>query len=265
MDHRLWRVTDFDILRQVRSLMQDKVIFIADGHHRYETALNFRDVMRKKHPGAGSLAPFEYIMMYLSNLNQGGLTILPTHRLLKHLNSWDPEALMARAEGFFEISQFEATDSGQARWQAVLEAGQEARETVIGFFSIRRPEFFYLLTTKREAVSSYLRSQGVQEVLHDLDVEVLDQVVLRHILGACDSLLGDENNIHFQHDFADALHQVRSGAYEAGFFINPTRMEQVQDVASAGLIMPHKSTYFYPKVGSGLVVNPLDPGEDITW
>jgi len=92
---------------------------------------------------------------------------------------------------------------------------------------------------------------------------VLDEVIFRNLLGVSESLLTDEDNIHFKHDLLDAFSNVHSGEYEVGFFINPTHIEQVQDVATAGLIMPHKSTYFYPKVGSGLVINLLNPDEQV--
>ena len=92
---------------------------------------------------------------------------------------------------------------------------------------------------------------------------VLDQVLLRDLVGLSDQVLANERNISFMHDFAEALDAVKSGRYDAGFFINNTRIEQVREVASAGLIMPHKSTYFYPKVISGLVINPVSPDEEI--
>jgi len=96
-------------------------------------------------------------------------------------------------------------------------------------------------------------------VLHRLDVVVLDQVILRHLMGLDEPFLANENNIHFKHELSEGLDGVRSRVYEVGFFINPTRIEQVQEAANSGLIMPHKSTYFYPKVGSGLVIHTLRP------
>lgn len=262
MEHRIWRVRNLRVLRQVRSLMLDKAIFIADGHHRYETALNYRNIQRERFESGGPQASYEYIMVYLSNMNQGGLTILPTHRLLRSLNSWEPDLFLKQAHSFFEILSYTATESGQQEWRSKLELAKLRKETAIGFYS-RKVNAFYLLKSKRSTVSSYLARREIPEILHDLDVVVLDEVILRHLLGLSEVLLGDENNIHFKHDLLDALLKVQSGEYEVGFFINPTRIEQVQEVATAGLIMPHKSTYFYPKVGSGLIINPLYPGEEV--
>lgn len=262
MAHRVWRVRNLTVLQQVRALMLDKAIFIADGHHRYETALNYRNIQRKRFEKGKPQASYEYIMIYLSNMNQGGLTILPTHRLLRSINSWEPQLFLKQAQGFFEILSYKANESGQQAWRSKLDEAKSQKNTAIGFYS-RKVDSFYLLKAKREAISSHLTHLGIPEVLHDLDVVVLDTVVLRHLLGLSEALLADENNINFKHDLLDALLKVQAADYEVGFFINPTRIEQVQDVATAGLIMPHKSTYFYPKVGSGLVINPLYPNEEI--
>ena len=120
-----------------------------------------------------------------------------------------------------------------------------------------------MLTAKREAVSSLLASKKTPDLLKTLDVVILDQVLLRDILEVSEQFLANEHNIAFRHDFSEAFEEIKSGRYDAGFFINHTRIEQVREIASAGLIMPHKSTYFYPKVTSGLVINPLYPGEEI--
>jgi uncharacterized protein (DUF1015 family) len=266
--HRLWRVQDLRALQQVRALMRDKPIFIADGHHRYETALTYRNLQRQRHAEASDRASFEYIMVYLSNMHQTGLAILPTHRLLRHLGPWHPEQFIERSAPYFECLSYDAhgLSSGTvpAEWGASLQSAAESKETCIGFYW-QKAKRFYLLKAKRQAICAYLSAQQVPEALQLLDVVILDRVVLRHLLGLSEEFLADENNIHFKHDLTEGLSELQAGGYDAGFFINPTRIEQVQDVASAGLIMPHKSTYFYPKAFSGLVVNPLVPHEEIIW
>jgi uncharacterized protein (DUF1015 family) len=256
MKHRLWRVVNPKTIQQVRALMLDKPIFIADGHHRYETALNYRAIQRQRLGQTSADAPFEYIMMYLSNLDQGGLMILPTHRLLRHMGSWEPRDVLQNASAYFDIVDYEATVQGQSRWREDLEKGPSANETLIGCYW-RHADAFYLLKARREVVLSYLAGCGVSEVLRSLDVVILDQLLLRHLLGLPDAFLASDRNIHFKQDLSEAVSAVQSGTYEVGFFINPTRIKQVQEVASAGLIMPHKATYFYPKVWSGLVIHSL--------
>lgn len=264
MEHRLWRVQDEEALREAARLMSSKDLFIADGHHRYETALNYRNMRRQ---GAGRDDPhasYNYIMVYLSNLNGDGLTILPTHRLLRHLGDWGAEAFWERASAFFGMSRFEANNEGRKRWQAALEAGEARGETVIGVCS-RDLDVFILLKARREAVSAFLKRLEIPPALLGLDVVVLDEILLRHLLGLSEGFLADSSNIHFSHDFSQAVDKVLTEQYSLGFFINSTRIEQVQDVASAGLIMPHKSTYFYPKVGSGLVIHTMASGEGVVW
>jgi uncharacterized protein (DUF1015 family) len=256
MRHRVWRVVDSRTIQHVRSLMLDKPIFIADGHHRYETALNYRSIQRKQLGNSALEAPFDFIMMYLSNLDQGGLTILPTHRMLKNLDRWDPGEFLGKASAYFDVVGHDTTATGQLGWRKALENGRVDKETFIGLYW-HGAGSFYLLKARPQAVSSYLAVQGVNEVLRGLDVVILDRLLLRHLLGLSDAVLGCEHNIHFKHDLLEAAAAVRAGNYEVGFFINPTRIEQVQDVASAGLIMPHKATYFYPKVWSGLLIHSL--------
>jgi uncharacterized protein (DUF1015 family) len=262
MEHRIWRVSDRQAFRTVRTLMRDKAIFIADGHHRYETALNYRRIQRERHPDAGADAPFEYVMVYLSNLNQGGLTILPTHRLLRHLPSWSPDVFLQSAAAFFDIEEFGASDVGRAQWAGALDAARPEKQTVIGFQS-HGGKSCYLLKARSDEVVKFLERYSIPAVLQRLDVVVLDRVLLKELLALPDSFLADSDNIHFKHNLEEAVNDVRSGRYDAGFFINPTRIEQVQEVASAGLIMPHKSTYFYPKVGSGMVIHPILPHERV--
>ncbi|MDA8307341.1 MAG: DUF1015 domain-containing protein [Deltaproteobacteria bacterium] len=262
MAHRLWPVTDRLILDRARKLMLDKPIFIADGHHRYETALNYRNEIRKRNGGGSPNASYEFVMVYLTAMNDPGLTILPTHRLLRNLGDWDCERFVERAKSLFDVERFEARNGTQLKWREAIRAGGLRKDTAIGVYC-RKAECVYVLTAKRSEASSVLAGKGTPRALRPLDVVVLDQLLLRDLLGLSDQFLADERNISFMHDFAEAVEAVRSNRFDAGFFINHTRIEQVREVASAGLTMPHKSTYFYPKVTSGLVINPLLPNEEI--
>jgi len=262
MAHRVWRVTDPEALRATAASMRDKAVFIADGHHRYETALAYRDLQRGRFAGASPRASFNYVMMYLSDMNQGGLKILPTHRLLRGLGSWDPERFLLEAEPFFRISRYDATDAGEKKWREDLEKEDSSDDAAIGF-SWRQADAFYLLKGKSDRINLCLGELGIPQILRKLVVVVLDHIVLRRLMGLSDVFLADEKNIHFEHVAETALQGVRSGGFDAVFLINSTRIEHVQEVASAGLTMPHKSTYFFPKAGSGIVVHPLSPVEEV--
>jgi uncharacterized protein (DUF1015 family) len=262
MTHRVWPVTDRSTLDRVRKLMRDKPIFIADGHHRYETALNYRNALRRRYPNGSPNASYEFIMVYLTDMNESGLTILPTHRLLRNLGEWNCERLVESAKNLFHVERFETENGGELKWKEAIRAGGLRKDTTIGFYC-KETACVFVLTAKRDKISSLLAQKGTPAPLRTLDVVVLDQIVLRDLLGLPEQFLANERNISFMHDFAEALEAVKSSRFDAGFFINHTRIEQVREVASAGLIMPHKSTYFYPKVISGLVINPLIPDEEI--
>ncbi len=264
MEHRIWAVTDLAAQEKMRNYLLDKPLFIADGHHRYETALKYRSIQRERFPDRGPRAPFEYIMVYLAAMEQPGLTILPTHRLLKHLGAWEPDSFLSKVEEYFVVDAYNAgTADGEGAWKQQLEAAGARKETAV-VFCCKGAERFYLLKARRDRVREFLSGLDIPDVLQGLDVVVLDRLLLRHLMGLTEEFLGDSANIHFKHDRTDALNQLRSGTYDAGFLINPTRIEQVQEVAGAGLTMPHKSTYFYPKVFSGLVINhPLTSTEEI--
>lgn len=262
MENRVWPVTDRAAIERVKGLMAGKRIFIADGHHRYETALNYRNIFRERQAAAGPQASFEYVMVYLSDMDEPGLIILPTHRLLRNLGGRDPEQFVERAAKWFEVERFNPENGGELKWREAIRAGGRRKDTTIGFYC-REAACVYVLTAKREAVSTLLAGKGTPEPLRTLDVVVLDRILLQDLLGVSDEFLADERNICFRHDFGEALEEVKSGRYDAGFFINNTRIDQVREIAGAGLKMPHKSTYFYPKVISGLVANPLYPDEEI--
>ena len=134
MAHRLWPVTDRVVLDRARELMVDKPIFIADGHHRYETALNYRNELRKRHGGGNPNAPYEFIMVYLTDMNEPGLTILPTHRLLRNLDGWDCEQFVERAKSLFHVERFESQNSGRLKWKEAIGAGVSRKDTTFGVY-----------------------------------------------------------------------------------------------------------------------------------
>jgi len=264
--HRLWRVTASEVIKRVAALMGEKPLFLADGHHRYETALAYRDLMRARYYDREEKASFNYVLMYLSSMNQGGLTILPTHRLFGRLPEFHLSSFREAAGRYFEVEPFPFDNAGAGR-EHVLKAflaalrGAGSRH-FLGLYSAGAGAFV-LLKLRAEADSRAWRDH-LPRPLHHLDVVVLTELVLKGLLKVDEKTLGDERQIHYSHDDREAVRLVDSGAYQVAFLINPTRVEQVQEVASAGLIMPHKSTYFYPKVINGLVLHLLDPHEDVS-
>lgn len=255
---RLYVVDDPAARQQVVELMADKVIFIADGHHRYETAINYRNYMREKHPEAGPNAPFEYVMVYLCSMSDPGLTIFPCHRVLPKLDLFEARDFLVHAKKHFDYQEIPIEgdmDHAKQRFQQALhEAGQKGRS--FGLASTEASSF-YVFTLKNDPGDS--NWQQLEGPLRDLDVEVLTNVVLDHILGLDNNWRDQVHTIKYVSDANQVIDEVRTGKSKVGFLLNPTRIEQVQSVAKAGLIMPRKSTYFYPKVLTGLTINLVDP------
>jgi uncharacterized protein (DUF1015 family) len=255
--HRLWRILDPAIHRQVTEAMQDKRLFIADGHHRYETALNFRNYLKDTDPTFSNRHPANHVMMYLCSMSDPGLIILPAHRLLKAVSAADMQQALEKARIFFEVGEYPFTpgdrQAAERHFLNALEAG--ASRPSLGIYAHRWP-VFYLLTLKAGVMDQLFADELDASVRH-LDVTVLTRLIFMKILGFDQARLDNEKLIGYASTSDKALQAIDAGAFDVAFILNPTRIEQIQEVASKGLIMPRKSTYFYPKVQSGLVMNTL--------
>ncbi|MFZ5585379.1 MAG: DUF1015 domain-containing protein [Thermodesulfobacteriota bacterium] len=264
LPQKLHAVRDPEACRAVRELMADKVIFIADGHHRYETALNYRNHMRGRFPGRGADAAFNHVLTYLCSMSDPGLTVFPCHRVLPRRDGFDVRDFLPAAAPYFTWTEIPAGGDlaeAKARLQAVLaEAGNERPS--FGLVAQDAPSFYVL--SLREGVRRGEVMDVAEPELKDLDVVVLTDIVLDKILGLDNQARDQLHTIKYVSRLGEVVDEVRSGQARLAFLLNPTRVEQVQAVAEAGLIMPRKSTYFYPKVLTGLVINPLDPDEDLT-
>jgi uncharacterized protein (DUF1015 family) len=261
--HRMWRVSQTEVVHKVVEYMRDKVTFIADGHHRYETALNYQRLMQQKYPARGEKASFNYVLMYLANMHQEGLSILPTHRLFVHLPQFEMETFLARATDYFEVVSFPFTPASRSKIQGefLKSLHRPGDHQVIGFY-VSKSEKFVILKLREDVSHDAWRVQ-LPVPLQKLDVVVLTELILKKLLNVDEALLNDETRIKYRHDAMDAIEEVRSNRFKVVFLLNHTKIEQLQEIATSGLFMPHKSTYFYPKVIDGSVLNLLDPHEDV--
>ncbi|MBN1106215.1 MAG: DUF1015 domain-containing protein [Deltaproteobacteria bacterium] len=261
--HEMWILQDPPLLAEISRGLRDERIFIADGHHRYETSRNFRNLMRARHGRRSSNRSYEFVMMYLTAMNDPGLTILPSHRLVRRCAGFHVSSFLEKVEKWFEVAPVPLTQSGRSadcrRVQDLL-AKKGVSTTAIVFHHHGSPEA-YLLSLKPN------RREEMGEDLHpclkELDVLVLSRLILQKTLGFGLEDLNNEDLFHYQSDLHKAVSLVDSGIFQMTFLLNPTRIEQVRDVAGNGLIMPRKSTFFYPKVLSGLVFNRMDPHETL--
>jgi len=255
--HQLWRILDPEIHRRVATAMQDKRLFIADGHHRYETALNFREYLKETDPSFSDRHPANYVLMYLCSMSDPGLIILPAHRLLKAISPEDLRQAMEKFRTYFEVTEhpFSQTDRGRVEREFLVALNNGENRQCMGMYAHNSP-IFYLLTLK-SGVMDQLFADELEASLRLLDVTVLTRLVFMKILGFDQIRLDNEQLIGYASTADKAFQSIDTGTYDVAFILNPTRIEQVQDVAQKGLIMPRKSTYFYPKVKSGLVMNTL--------
>jgi uncharacterized protein (DUF1015 family) len=259
----MWAVQDQSVFKRVADAMYDRSIFIADGHHRYETSRNYRNIMRARYGWRSPNRAYEYVMMYLTNMEDEGLTILPSHRLIKRCDPFQLDPFLARLKAWFEITHLPFSTSnhpGQClNLKQMLEAKGRHR-SVIGFHHHKDDKFYFL------CLKPGLRDEmddDLQPPLKKLDVLVLSRLILQKGLGFSKEDLDNEEIFHYHSDMTKTLSLVDSGNYQMAFLVNPTKIEQVKEVASNFLIMPRKSTYFYPKVLSGLVINKIDPYETV--
>jgi uncharacterized protein (DUF1015 family) len=263
--HRMWRITDPAGVRDVHRFLLDKEIFIADGHHRYETALSyFRFLSQNTAKDLTETGP-AFVMMYLCPMEEKGLTILPAHRLLSAWpHDFELEKFLEKVGQFFEVQFFPFNGSNQrqmrTRFRAIL-ADKGTEINSIGFFLGGESRYF-LFSLKKEALKSRLL-EGIPAELKELDVVLLTRLLLQGVLNMEEKDLDDEFKVQYLSRFNQALDLVEQGRYAASFLLNPTPVHQIRKVARASLVMPRKSTYFYPKVISGLVFNDLDPEEKI--
>ena len=261
--HRMWVINRSILFEKVSAAMGDKSIFIADGHHRYETARNFRNIMRARFGGNPTNRSYEYVMMYLSNMNDKGLTILPSNRLIKIDSEFDPEKMLKKAANWFDIKKhpFNHQDiKGEASElkRLIREKGEES--TAIGFYH-NGADHWYMLSLKPGMEKEM--GDDLHPSLRELDVLVLSRMILQKCLGLTGKDLDNEKIIHYESDISTTIKAVDSGEYQIGFLLNHTRMDQVKEVARNSLVMPRKSTYFFPKVLTGMVFNKIDPHEII--
>ncbi len=259
--HRMWRLTDPALCDIVRRTMARLKIYIADGHHRYQTMLTIRDQMRKRFPDAGPDAPWEFIMMFLVNSEHEGLTILPTHRMLHGIQVESIFKLGADILEHFHVKKYVFRDGDEGeirrRWLRDLRDVGPGEHTFGAY--ITNTNGYYLLTLRDEEAYEELVRLDTSSEWKLLDVNILNTLILEQILGITEEQLSLSTSIAYTKDVDEALAKVRSGEMQVALILNPTALRDVITIAENDEKMPRKSTHFYPKPVSGLVFYPMDP------
>jgi len=261
--HQMWILADRALFRAMANAMREKPIIIADGHHRYETARNYRDLMRARYGVRPKNRSYEFVMTYLSNMHDEGLSILPSHRLIRMGSPFHPERFLEDVATWFDIEEVPFTSPDLSRncldFKARLEEAGHLN-TAIGFYG-QKANGWTLFSLKPNSWEQ--TGTDLHPAMRRLDVVVLSRLILQKCLGFSKREMDNEEIFHYESSIEKAIQQVQSGKYQMAFLLNPTRIEQVVEIARNRLIMPRKSTYFYPKVLTGLVLNTIDPHEII--
>ncbi len=244
--HNLWCVYDKEAIAYLADKMADKKLYIADGHHRYETALNFAHANSKDFSDDSERT--NYCMMFLINIESSGLVVFPTHRVLHSLENFNAGELLERCRGDFDILENQSIDRAEELLDKAYENGEKAFAFYCG------GESFSLMTLKNKSVMAEILKDK-SEAYQNLDVSVLHSLVLERLFGIDKENMANQKNLFYTRDMSEAISEVKMGRANCAFLINPTLVTEIRDVAAAGEKMPQKSTYFYPKLTTGLVMN----------
>jgi uncharacterized protein (DUF1015 family) len=232
--HRLWAITDADALKGIQEAMAPRDLFIADGHHRFETSVNFMNECEQQGWKPAGLESFDKRMVTCFN-TADGVTILPTHRMIRDLSGFDTRAFLRKITEYFEVEQ---VPSASVLWDRMKKG---RGETVFGFYPAGTGNFYFLRLGKDAAID------------RRLDVSVLHSLLLERYLGIDQGKLTAQSHIDYVRERDECIQLVDKGEYQAAFFLNPATAEQMQSIASRGEKMPQKSTDFFPKLLTGLV------------
>ena len=256
--HRLWVIAEPQRVAAIHKAMGHQKLVIADGHHRYETALNYRNECRTRAGKIDPEAPYERVMMTFINTRSEGLTILPTHRVAAHVHDFSWTSVRRHLEPWFTAEEFPFSGSGErseAKRKLLARLTRARAKRAIGVYPAAEAQkrAFYVLTL-REGASLAQLLPNVSPLQRELDVVLLHEGILEPALGITPQAVTAEANLTYEREATAALDAVDSGHAQIAFLLNPCDVEQVMKIATAGEVMPQKSTDFYPKLMSGITM-----------
>jgi len=244
--HKIWMIKNEELIERIVALLADRPVYIADGHHRYETALEYYHEMKEQ-----GLQGYDYVMATLVNVFDEGLVVLPTHRLVGNIPGFKLDAFMNRLADLFEIELYKDKNIG-AFMQELESRGKKHR--VFGMYSGKD---IFFLELKNPEQASKLLPDNKSAAWEKLDVALLDNIILDQLLGINEQKRRSQENLAYTRSEEWLMEQIDNRNYQLGFLLNPTRVEEIIAVAQARDKMPQKSTYFYPKLITGLIINKM--------
>ncbi len=248
--NRLWVCTDQAVTLGVAGVLGDVRVLVADGHHRYETALAYRDSMRMKNPSHDGHEPYNFVPMFFCNMYDPGMIVLPTHRILHGVPGFSEGGVLSQLGKYFTLSEHRSLEEMTGALNAT-------KGPAVGM-ALKTRKCFHLLAMRPEGARLL---EGVPDVVRRLDVTVLHDIILERIIGISAESQERKTNLEYERDALESLRILGNDGRQAAFFMRPTPLEDVRLVAEAGRTLPQKSTYFFPKLLSGLV-NYVFDGEE---
>ncbi len=250
--HRLWRLTKELSIKKISEHMKAKQVFIADGHHRYEVALSYRNLMRRKQGGKEGRRDWDYLMVSFSSLNPEELTVLSTHRVIRSIKGFNAQKAVSMLKECFEVEKLRDKDE-------LLKNLEAAKEGEFLFGVYNKKTGFLLLSLKNVSMLDNIIKQDRSYQWRWLDVTILHKLIFNHILKIKEKVAKKENIIYTR-EIDHGLRLVDEEGCQIAFFLNPPKIGQIKDVARSRDRMPQKTTYFYPKPLSGLVFYKMENG-----
>lgn len=248
--HRMWIIKDEKAIADICNDFADRKLYIADGHHRYETALNYRNYLREQGLAKEGDA-CDYQMMMLVDMEHPGLVVFPTHRLVRNLDSFNAEKVIDGCREYFDVTEHSDVNTIENTLMELYNRGEKAYAFYCGGNSYK------LLVLKDTNIIKKLLPNA-STATQQLDVTILHTLILEKIFGIDAENMAKQINLTYTKIFDEAISSVQQGESQCAFILNPTRVSEIREVASNGEKMPQKSTYFYPKMITGLVMNQLE-------
>lgn len=262
VQHKFWMTKDPLLIKKIQESVNKKCIYIADGHHRYQTMLNYQKYYRKKHKTPhGKDHPVDYIMMFLVNSAHQGLSILPYHRNLYNLQAMRLKKILTHIKDYFDLKVFTFTDKKEEKKERkrFLYLLKSTSDDIHSFgIYIKNLKRYFLLTLKNKEAYLKMAKVNKSNIWKSLDVTIMHTLLIDYILHISKKDISNQIYIDYTKNHAEAIDNVNNKKYQVGIILNSTKIDQITKTAQLGEKMPQKSTYFYPKILTGLVINSME-------
>ncbi len=250
----IWVIKDAILNARISNLFEEKQLFIADGHHRYETALTYRQMRHGEDGTEVGTMPYDYIMMMMVSMSDGGLFVFPTHRMLRGLERFDETLLVGNLTEDFIVSRIYFTEGDYA--DIITERLANSVDEIL--FGLYTGQNYYYLLKLRDGRSADSLVAKKSDAYKHLDVTVLHKMILEQYMGIDEENMKEQRNLVYTYDPHRAIEAVQSGGFNCAFLMNPTRLSEIKAIAQANEKMPQKSTHFWPKLKTGIVINKFE-------